>query len=232
LDDIYPKADRRKVILSGGTRLDSKAICNDAAIAFLFLAQTRLGFSADNLYRLVTAYINYDDCDYIGPILGAFEDDNPASTMRSSLQTTAAEEIDEIQSRPDDIEPSSDPEARESEVESAESDTTRPPLSSTKVLQFPDEMPFFRTDVQYMDIWEPHGSQPSTLARCHLWGAWKQRDENAEWTAVLVFPKRKMAKDVENRIFTQLLCSSSFSIELKTHWVNLLQALYGDPGIK
>ena len=38
--------------------------------------------------------------------------------------------------------------------------------SSTKNLLFPGPLPYFRTDLQYMEIWEPHGShqvaQPSS----------------------------------------------------------------------
>lgn len=120
-----------------------------------------------------------------------------------------------------------DPRAREIEEASMDLASPLPPPSSTKKLQFPDEIPYFRIDFQYMDIWEPHSLHPSTLGRTSLWGAWEESERSAGWVSIIVFAKHQTASSVQKRMF-QILQSSDFSTDPTSHWVHLLQALYSE----
>lgn len=176
----------------------------------------------------MASYVDYGDANYVGPLPGAFEDDGEGNTRRNSLEEMDAEDSNEsISNSPNNL---GQLNGTVNPADEAESSSSALPISelsdSMIVLRFPDSMPFFRTEFQYMDIWEPHRMRPSTLARCSLWGSWKQQEPSSEWISIMVFTKPEMASAVKNRISGQLLHSSTFLVDLDSHWAHLMGPIY------
>lgn len=95
--------------------------------------------------------------------------------------------------------------------------------SNTKVLAFPGALPEYRTNYNYMDIYQPHGSKPTSKSSCALWGAWN--DQKTAWRSVASFSNPQMA-EICRRFLQRGTGRTELSSLLSSHWVNLLRCIY------
>jgi len=95
--------------------------------------------------------------------------------------------------------------------------------SGTKVLTFPGKLPEYQTTYKYMDIYQPHGSQPAAKSSCAVWGAWK--DQNT-WRSVASFSNRQIAELYQKCLLRGNTSPPQLSSLLSSHWINLLRCIY------
>lgn len=95
--------------------------------------------------------------------------------------------------------------------------------SNTKVLTFPGKLPKYKLSYNYMDIWQPHGSQPTTKSSCAIWGSWKNQKC---WRSILSFSDCRVAKTYQECLKRNAILNPGQSSLLFSHWVNLLHYIY------
>ncbi len=96
--------------------------------------------------------------------------------------------------------------------------------SNTKVLSFPSNLPDYQTGFNYMDIYQPHGSQPTAKFGCAFWEAWKH--PNTTWRCVASFSDHRVADAYRRYLHRANITIPYLSLLLSSHWVNLLRYIY------